>query len=394
MSTGAPTVVYVLPDKTGGVLTVVRNLLQFRRPDEFSYRAVLTRNLLDGDTASAGGLPVDREDRFEYALPIENLHAVITRLRRLIGRDPGVLVCSDWLEMVLVSMADPGRTVVQLLHGDYDYYYDLAATHQDFVHAFVASSRIVYERLLARLPHRADSIFWLSYGIPISDRTRRASGEPIRLLYLGRLDKAKGVLDLAQIDRALARDRLDVEWTIVGSGPEAESLGESFFKSPRVRWLGELASRDIPGVLERSDLFVLPSRAEGLSVAMIEAMGAGVVPIVTDLPSMGEVIDGSTTGLRVPAGDTSLFADAIATLARDRPRLEAMSRTARALIADRFDIRSRASAYQDLYSRWRELVRPRPARSGPRYGSRLDRPWIPNSLVKWIRTRSRPQLAQ
>ena len=59
-----------------------------------------------------------------------------------------------------------------ILHGDHDYYYDLAVEHDRVVHAYVAYSRRMYEQLLARLPHRAADIYYLPYGIPLPPRVR------------------------------------------------------------------------------------------------------------------------------------------------------------------------------------------------------------------------------
>ena len=56
------------------------------------------------------------------------------------------------------------------------------------------------------------------------------------------------------------------------------------------------------------------------------------------------------------------------------------------MVADRFDIRDRAADYQALYARWRELYRPLGAGAHLHYGSRLDQPWIPNPLVRLVRT--------
>ena len=69
-----------------------------------------------------------------------------------------------------------------------------------------------------------------------------------------------------------------------------------------------------------------------------------------------------------------------------------MGAAARQAVARRFDIRDRVADYQALYARWRELYRPHGAGSYLTYGSRLDQPWIPNPLVRLVRTamRSRP----
>jgi glycosyltransferase involved in cell wall biosynthesis len=384
--TDRPDVVYVLPDKMGGVFTIVANLLRHRTPDEFAYRAVLTRNQLDRDTVSTMALGADVEVVFDYALPIENLYAVAKRLSRMIGPGPGVLVCNDFVELLMLTVVDPGRTVIQILHGDYDYYYDLASVHEPLVDAFVAYSRTVYEKLLDRLPHRRDTIFWLPYGIPIPPSARRPSSGPLRLIFVGRLDESKGVLTLPEIDRLLSEQGVPVSWTIVGTGPAKDPLRAAWHNAPNVRWTEAATPSAVVALCAEHDVFVLPSRAEGLSVAMVEAMGAGLVPVVSDLPSMAELLDGGRTGLSAPLGDAVSFARAIASLAGGCHALETMSRAARQLVIDRFDIQACATGYQAVFSRWRELKRARPARPRRLYGSRLDQPWMPNTAVRLIRS--------
>ena len=167
-----PQVTYVMPDKVGGVTTIIENLLRFKRPDGMRYQAVLTHTRHDADARYAGTLSVDRRVAFEHSLPAENIHAVARRLRAAVGGGPGVLVCNDALELMMATLVDPGQTVIQILHGDYDYYYDLATLHEPLVHAFVAYSRRVYDNLLERLPQRRETIFWLPYGVVIPEKTR------------------------------------------------------------------------------------------------------------------------------------------------------------------------------------------------------------------------------
>src|SRR5262249_51397165 len=107
-------------------------------------------------------------------------------------------------------------------------------------------------------------------------------------------------------------------------------------------------------------------------------------------PCMEELVAHESTGLRAPARDAAAFAVAIARLARDRDLLERLGAAARRFAVDRFDVGLRAAAYQQLYARWRELYRPRPASIARSFGSRLDRPWLPNSLVRLVRAVTRP----
>jgi hypothetical protein len=79
------------------------------------------------------------------------------------------------------------------------------------------------------------------------------------------------------------------------------------------------------------------------------------------------------------------FAGVVAALARDRDTLERVSRAAREAVAGRFDPAARARAYFDLFTEAAASHRPRRATRAP-YGSRLDQPWLPNALVRAIRS--------
>jgi glycosyltransferase involved in cell wall biosynthesis len=383
-------VVFVLPDKLGGVFNYASNLLAHRAPDDFSYAAIRTDNTADTDTRSDEPLPADRDVRFTYSLPPENVHSVLRRLARDIAPGPGVVVASGWIELALTSVYDSGRAVVAINHGDFAYYYDLAVRHRDTIDAFVAISERMVHRLRELLPDRTDSIFLLPHGVDIPPETRTPSAGPLRLLYVGRLHRDKGIADLPLIDRRLRERGIDVTWTIQGTGPHDAELRAAWSDRPDVRWTGMQPMANVLALYRSHDVLVMPSRGEGLPVALLEGGAAGVVPVVSDLPSgIPEVVTPGVTGFRPATGDVKAFADAIERLASDRPLLEAMSAAVRARVADRFDATRCTAAYQALFARWRELKRPRPPASKLAYGSRLDRPWMPNSVVKALRTMAR-----
>jgi len=383
----SPSVVCVVPDKLGGMLNIVEGLFRFRRPDAFAYAAILTHNPLWTDARFGGGFNADYQATFEFKTPVENLHAVLRRLRDTIPAGEGVLVANDLLELAMASAFDCGRAVIQILHGDSDYYYELAARHENVIDAFVVYGRTMERKLKARLPHRSGDVHFLPYGLPEPPRRRMPAPGKLRLLFAGRFEHGqKGVLDLPLIDQALVERGIDVSWTMVGAGPHELQLREAW-RSPRVTFIGPKTTAEVMDIASRHDVFVLPTRYEGVPVALIEAMSIGLAPVVSRVESgVTEILTDGMTGLMPPVGDIAGFADAIAALDRDRALLDSMSDAAWRYVATEHNMRERTDAYQALFARYRELRRPRPADVVVPYGSRLDRPWIPNVAVRTVRS--------
>ena len=380
-------VVYVVPDKMGGMMNIIANLLAYRRPDDLAYHAVLTHNHLHTDARFAAPLAADSQATIEYSLPVENLHAVMRRVARAVPAGGGVYVAGDLLDLAVASTHDFGKAVVYMLHGDTEYYYDLAVKHDPIVHAFIAYSRRMYDELLARLPHRRATIFHLPYGIPLPAVARHSASGPLRVVYAGRFEQQqKGIFDLPEIDRALKARGVDVAWTVAGAGPDEAALKARWAFNANVRWLGQLSTPELIAQYVAQDVFVLPTRHEGFPVALLEAMAAGVTPVVSDIPSGVPEIVTVDNGVRVPVGEVAAYANAIASLAANRDRLESLSAAARRDVVARFDIRARAADYQRLYARWREFYQPMTPGRHLQYGSRLDSPWIPNPVVRLVRT--------
>jgi glycosyltransferase involved in cell wall biosynthesis len=349
---------------------------------------VLTHNHLHTDTRFQQALAADTQTTVEYTLPVENLHAVMRRVARAVPPGPGVYVAGDLLDLAVASAYDFGRAVIYMLHGDSEYYYDLAVRHDPIVHAYIAYSRRMYEQLISRLPHRASTIFHLPYGIQLPAVARRAASGPLRVIYAGRFEHGqKGVFDLPEIDRALQGMGITVRWTVAGGGPDEAALRHRWAFNSGVRWTGQLTTADLNALYAEQDVFVLPTRVEGFPVALLEAMAAGLPAIVSDIASgVPEIVENGVNGERLPVGNVGAFASAIGGLDRERSRLETMSAAARGDVARRFDIRDRVADYQALYARWAELYRPLDGAGHLQYGSRLDQPWIPNQVVRLVRT--------
>jgi glycosyltransferase involved in cell wall biosynthesis len=109
----------------------------------------------------------------------------------------------------------------------------------------------------------------------------------------------------------------------------------------------------VPALLGAADLFVLPSRREGLPIALLEAMEAGLAIVATPVGGIPEALAHGEAGVLVPAGDARALADALAALARDPARRRALSEAARARAHARY---SRSAGLAALGTLWRDLV--------------------------------------
>jgi glycosyltransferase involved in cell wall biosynthesis len=109
-------------------------------------------------------------------------------------------------------------------------------------------------------------------------------------------------------------------------------------------------------LLANHDVFVLLSDYEGLPLSLLEAMGQGVVPVVSDLESGIREVVTEACGVRIPVGNIAAAAEAIAALSRDRRRLGAMAEAAAAHARRDFS----ADGMAEKYLRLVDALAPKP----------------------------------
>jgi glycosyltransferase involved in cell wall biosynthesis len=140
--------------------------------------------------------------------------------------------------------------------------------------------------------------------------------------------------------------------TVVGDGPDRDrvehDLATTGFES-RVELVGDVED---PGVfLDRASVFVLSSRSEGLPMAVLEAMAAGLPVVATAVGGVPEIVHDGVTGALVPPGDAVSMGAALLDLASDPARARAWGAAGRRLIDEEYGIERCQQAHQDLYRR-------------------------------------------
>ncbi len=156
--------------------------------------------------------------------------------------------------------------------------------HAGTIHCLTAHDRLETQEVCSPVPVRIIPTGVDPSAFPVRD-ARTSPGSPLQILYLGRIHPKKGLDILLE---ALAGMRLPAELNI--AGPSDDSEFESRCRAivtdrnltSRVRWHGPLLGDKKIAALRSSDVFVLPSWQEGLSIAVLEAMASAIPVIVSE----------------------------------------------------------------------------------------------------------------
>jgi sugar transferase (PEP-CTERM/EpsH1 system associated) len=248
--------------------------------------------------------------------------------------------------------------------------------YRPFVHQYVALSRQIESYLRDAVGVPAERIRTICNGVDMrrfaacaaSDADVEAAAarraplqaapiacdEAFVVGTVGRLQAVKDqVLLLRAAARALAQQpqtRTRLRLVIVGDGPLRAQLQQSIdtLGLTDVAWLaGEQA--DVPAWLRAFDLFALPSRSEGISNTILEAMACGLPVVATRVGGNAELVDAPTTGTLVPAGDECALADALLAALSDPAQARAQGAAGRRRVEQRFSLEAMVSAYESMY---------------------------------------------
>lgn len=217
----------------------------------------------------------------------------------------------------------------------------------------VANSQGLKDLFESQFPHlQADVI---PNGVDLEQfRPRESGGGPdstreMSLVTAARLIPRKGIDVLLQACARLAAANQSFQCHIIGDGPEEtplRHLAASLGITERVHFHGRMEKDPIAEFLPRCDIFVLPSYAEGMSNAALEAMACGLPLLLTDTGGSRELIDGN--GAIVPPGDAARLAETLASWLAHPGAVREMGARSREH-AGNFSWAGVAVRYHDLY---------------------------------------------
>lgn len=147
-----------------------------------------------------------------------------------------------------------------------------------------------------------------------------AEGEPVRLLFVGWLEEKKGIFELIEACRLLAGSHKFV-LNVVGEGNASRSAHDLVAEqglASIVNFSGWLKGENLERAFANADVLVLPSWAEGLPNAMIEAMAAKLAVVVTSVGNIPDVVGDEREVLLVPSRDIPALKNALARVIEDK----------------------------------------------------------------------------
>ncbi|MBF0341832.1 MAG: TIGR03088 family PEP-CTERM/XrtA system glycosyltransferase [Magnetococcales bacterium] len=225
-----------------------------------------------------------------------------------------------------------------------------------WVDAFVPVSRDLEQWMTQSVRIPPDKIHPILNGVSWPDDATqpmdRERSRPFTIGSIGRLWPIKDPVNLLRAFHRLcqALPETPVELILVGDGPERntiESLAEQWHLTRRMRITGW--QNDVTPFFRQFDLFVLPSKAEGTPLTVLEAMAHGLPVVATRVGGVPDLVVEGVTGCLVPPGDPQALADAILDYLLHPDKGKAHGASGAARVRERFSLDAMLAAYEKLF---------------------------------------------
>jgi glycosyltransferase involved in cell wall biosynthesis len=277
---------------------------------------------------------------------------------------PNALIC-------LVVAALLGRRVVYQMTGGPSQVVGGGAESENVLQSRIGKGSAALERLLLRVLARFDAIvvrgaraaaFLAAHGLEgaacvMTAGIDLAAFRPERpasldVTFVGRLTAVKGCDLLQEVVIELVKRRPGTKVALVGEGPLREPMAAAFVAAG-VSGSVEMPGRrdDVHAWLARSRVFLLTSPNEGMSIALLEAMCAGAVPVVADVGELADVVRDGETGFLVPSREPEAYVDRLVRVLDDAALEESLSRRAREVAGAYAGTEAVASRWDALFGR-------------------------------------------
>jgi glycosyltransferase involved in cell wall biosynthesis len=251
-------------------------------------------------------------------------------------------LCSTNIKVILACVASPGVRVVISERNDParqelgERWEILRRWVYRFADTVTANSRDAIDAMRSYVPEHKLTFVPNPLSEAPKHRKNGKGNTPPTLLAVGRLTRQKAYDVLLKAFSMVAPSAEPWRLAIVGDGPLEEALkveAERLDMASRVDWYGRQPDPFV--FYANAEIFVMPSRYEGMPNALLEAMSQGLPPIITDaMAGASDFVEHEVTGLVVPADDLAALAAAIRRLIQDETTRRRLGQAARNRMAD------------------------------------------------------------
>lgn len=276
---------------------------------------------------------------------------------------------------VTLPLLDSAIATLSIAHNDVSAFYAPLQHYGPFIDCAVGVSKDIREKIVNLGSIPTDRVRYIPYGVKslmpsqIEENVERLSApdQPLCIGYIGRMvQEQKRVMEFLPLVEQLIKGNIQFELNLIGDGSERSVLEAAFKRAgleEHVKMWGWLSADQVKVQLRRLDVFVLLSDYEGLPVALLEAMGQGVVPIVTRIESGNtQLVRNGENGFVVPVGDLPSCVAALETLANDRNLLIQTKKAAWASVQN-YSLESTTDAYVECFEDVVRAVKTRHSRT-------------------------------
>jgi glycogen(starch) synthase len=189
------------------------------------------------------------------------------------------------------------------------------------------------------IPNGVRPDHWDTEAHRIAGARARAAGSGPLVLFVGRLVYEKGVQDLLRAMPRLRRRHPGIRLLVCGTGPndaELRAQARALRLGRSVEFLGFVPEEVVAELAAAADCAVVPSIYEPFGLVALEAAAAGTPLVVADVGGLREFVEHGITGLRFTPGDAAGLADSVSALLVDEVLARRMSRSARAVVVERY----------------------------------------------------------
>jgi glycosyltransferase involved in cell wall biosynthesis len=336
----------------GGGASFHRNMLANMPENNFEVKVVYLFPQQDDFVKSIDFVARDNDIIFEYGNKSENLYTLLKRLSTFISNRPGAVVASLGLELYCLSLfPKQNKTVYFICHDDG--FLPLVKKFDHIIDVFIAHNSEIFETIKKLLPKRQEEIYFIPHGVTVQSFAREPNVQSkLEIVFLARHHVLKGLYDLPKINQILFNKGVTVDWLVMGDGPERAAFMAKVLNMDNFLFLMPDTNDSVLDKLKDADIFILPSRKDGLPVALLEAMSVGCVPVVSNFSEGIKKVVTKNIGFVLEVGDDAAFADAIIQLHQNRSLLYQLSCNSLLEVEQNYNIKKRALEYFTLYNNY------------------------------------------